>query len=173
MTTKRITGIALTAALTVLCAWITVKGPVSFTLQIFAVYLAAMLLGPADGCLCVAVYLLLGAVGLPVFTGFCGGAGVLLGATGGYLIGFLLIPLCFLLYKKRPCRASFLLSCGMGLLLCYLFGSLWFYLLHLRAGDPVGFWRVLTLCVFPFVLPDAAKIALAWLIARRVRRTDK
>ena len=81
--------IALFAALMAICSWISIPTTVPFTLQTFAVFVAAGLLGGKRGTIAVLVYILLGAVGLPVFAGFTGGVGILLGSTGGYIIGFL------------------------------------------------------------------------------------
>ncbi|MBP5250511.1 MAG: biotin transporter BioY, partial [Lachnospiraceae bacterium] len=81
--------IAMMAAIMAVCAWITIPAAVPFTLQTFAVFLAICVLGGKNGTIAVFVYILLGAVGLPVFSGFKGGVGVLLGNTGGYIIGFL------------------------------------------------------------------------------------
>ena len=78
--------IALMAVIITICSWISIPGPVPFTLQTFAVFTALLLLGTRDGLISIVVYLLLGAVGVPVFSGFSGGIGHLLGPTGGYLI---------------------------------------------------------------------------------------
>lgn len=164
MKTKRIITIALAAALTAVCAWITVRLPaVSFTMQVFAVYLAAMLLGPADALAALAVYVAVGAAGLPVFSGFQGGLSALAGPTGGYLIGFFFIPLCFFIPAKS--RLLEILRAGLGLLICYAFGTAWFVISTGR-----GLAAALSLCVLPFVLPDAVKIALAWIISARVQK---
>ena len=93
MRTQELARAALFAALIAICSWISIPTAVPFTLQTFAVFLALGVLGGKLGTLSVAVYLLLGAVGLPVFAGFQGGLGALLGATGGYLAGFLLTAL--------------------------------------------------------------------------------
>ena len=85
--------IALFAVLLTVCAWISVPLPVPFTLQTFAIFAALGILGGRRGTWAVAVYLLLGAVGLPVFSGFRGGLGALLGTTGGYILGFLALAL--------------------------------------------------------------------------------
>lgn len=88
--------IALMAALIALCAWISVPlGPVPFTMQTFGIFAALGLLGGRRGTLAFLIYLLLGIVGLPVFSGFSAGAGVLFGATGGYLLGYLAAALLF------------------------------------------------------------------------------
>ncbi len=92
--TGALAAVALMAAVLTLCAWITIPlGPVPFTMQNFGIFAALGLLGGRRGSLTVAVYLLLGLVGLPVFSGFGAGPGALLGPTGGFLLGFLLCAL--------------------------------------------------------------------------------
>ena len=81
--------IAVFAVLIAICSWISIPTTVPFTLQTFAVFLAVGVLGGKRGSLSVLIYILLGAVGIPVFAGFSGGFGVLLGQTGGYIVGFL------------------------------------------------------------------------------------
>ena len=81
--------IAMFAAVMAVCSWISVPATVPFTLQTFGVFLAVGTLGGKRGSLAVLTYLLLGAVGAPVFAGFSGGIGCILGSTGGYIIGFL------------------------------------------------------------------------------------
>ena len=86
---------ALFAVLLMVCAWITIPLTVPFTLQTFGVFAALGTLGGRRGTLAVLAYLLLGLVGLPVFSGFQGGPGVLLGTTGGYILGFLASALLY------------------------------------------------------------------------------
>ena len=88
--TRDMALVALMTALMAICSWISIPTTVPFTLQTLGVFLACALLGGKRGSLAVFVYLLLGALGLPVFAGFSGGAGALLGSTGGYILGFLL-----------------------------------------------------------------------------------
>ena len=109
-------------------------------------------------------------MGLPVFAGFHGGLGAFLGATGGYLVGFLFTALTMWgaerwLGKSAP---VFLGSAVVGQILCYLFGSVWYYAVYTSSAGPVGMFTVLGWCVFPFLLPDAVKLALAWLLSRRL-----
>lgn len=164
--------IALMAALTAVCAWITVPATVPFTLQTFAVFLCVSLLGGKRGLAAVAVYLLLGALGAPVFAGFSGGPGVLLGPTGGYLIGFLFTALVMWGFEKLPGSSLFktVAAMAVGLAVCYAFGTAWFLAVAARNGKAVKLSAALSWCVLPFLLPDAAKIALATLLARRVKR---
>ena len=85
---KNIAYMALFSALTAICSWISIPTLVPFTLQTFAIFLMVGLLGTKRSLLSILIYLLLGAIGLPVFAGFSGGLGMLFGTTGGYLIGF-------------------------------------------------------------------------------------
>ena len=160
----------LFAALLTLCAWISVPGAgVVFTLQTFGVALTLLLLGGKRGSITVLVYLLLGAVGLPVFTGFQGGIGTLLNVTGGYIVGFLVWALLYWLItafapKKR------VLAMALGLLVCYAFGTLWFYSLYLQGGSALSLGAFLLKCLVPYLLPDAAKLSLAFLLSSRLKR---
>lgn len=163
--------IAIGAALIAVGAWITIPTTVPFTLQTFSVFVILLLLGGARGTLSILVYILLGAVGVPVFSGFNAGFGVLLGSTGGYIIGFVLMGLLYmaavkLFGEKQLVRIAALAA---GLLVCYAFGTAWFMYVYIGSKGPVGIMTVLGWCVFPFILPDAVKMALAVLVARRVK----
>ena len=150
------------AALMAVCAWLTVPiGQIAVTMQTFGLFLTLLLLGGGKGTLACGVYLLLGAVGLPVFSGFQGGVGVLLSSTGGYLMGFLLLALCYWLLQKPLGQVIALL---LGLLLCYGCGTMWFYFLY---GGSL--WAVLLNCVIPYLLPDAIKLLLAYYVSKRIR----
>lgn len=164
---------ALFAALLSLCAWICIPaGDIAFTLQTFGVALTLTLLGGKRGTLSIFVYLLLGAVGLPVFTGFQSGFGTLLGVTGGYISGFLFWGLLYwLITSFTPDGPIFrLLAMVLGLLVCYAFGSVWFYCLYLNTNSAIGLGFVLLKCVVPFLLPDALKLSLAILLSGRLKR---
>ena len=168
MKTKPLVYAAVMAALITLCAWITIPTVVPFTLQTFAIFLAVGVLGGKLASLSVAVYLLLGAAGLPVFAGFSGGIGVLLGATGGFLLGFLLAALVMWGAEAALGRSEpvFLASAVLGQGLCYLFGSAWYAFGY--AGGAAGLPAALSACVLPFLLPDAVKLALALALRRRL-----
>lgn len=164
---------ALFAALMVICAWIAVPVlDIAFTLQTFAVFLTLGVLGGRRGSVVCLVYLLLGAVGLPVFAGFRGGIGTLLGVTGGYIWGFLATALVYwavtaLLGDGLWCRA---LGMVLGLLVCYGCGSVWFVFMYAQSGSAIGIGAVLAKCVLPYLLPDGVKLALALSMAQRLRR---
>ena len=162
---------ALFAVLMAVCSWISLPlGPVPFTLQTFAVFLAVGVLGGRRGTITILVYILMGAVGLPVFSNFSGGIGQLMGATGGYILGFLGSALVMwaveaLLGKKTWVRA---VSMVLGLVVCYAFGTFWFMQVYARTSGPVGVMAALGWCVFPYILPDLGKIALALLLGNRL-----
>ena len=173
LTVRDMTYIAVFAAVIAICAWITVPaGDVPFTLQTFGVFAAVGVLGGKRGTLSVLLYMLLGAVGLPVFSGFGGGLGILLGATGGYIAGFLLSALVMWAAELVWGRSAAALGAGMvlGLIACYAMGTAWYMVAYAATSGPVGALVVLGRCVLPFVVPDLCKIALALFLTRRVRR---
>ena len=173
MQVKTLSRCALFAALMCLCAWISLPlGQNPITLQTFALFLTLELLGGKYGSLVCLVYLLLGGIGLPVFSGFRGGFSMLLGATGGYLWGFLLAALLYWLItglfgKMFPIRLTAHLA---GLLLCYALGTFWFYGVYLQAGSALSIGFVILKCVVPFVLPDLIKLFLALALAKKLKR---
>lgn len=170
MNVRNMVRCALAAALMCVCAWIAIPaGDTVFTMQTFAVFLTLYLLGGKWGTAAIAVYLLLGAAGLPVFTGFRGGLGVLLGATGGYLTGFLFCGLVYWLLEVLIGKEKLLLWVMIpGIILCYLFGTLWYSYGYL-SGSQMSVWLVLLRCVVPYLLPDGVKLLLAWSLARRLK----
>ena len=163
--------IALMSVIMAVCSWISIPTVVPFTLQTFGVFLAVAVLGGKRGTIAVLVYILLGAVGIPVFAGFSGGAGVLLGNTGGYILGFLLAALIMWVFEMLPGKKTAVLAASMvaGLLGCYAFGTAWFMVVYGQNMGEVGLLTVLGWCVFPFIIPDIIKIALALVISKRVK----
>ena len=161
---------ALFAVLMMVCAWITVPLTVPFTLQTFGVFAALGTLGGRRGTYAVAAYLLLGLAGLPVFSGVRGGPGVLLGTTGGYILGFLALALLYWAVTARLGQRPVVMAAAMvlGLVVCYAFGTAWFLVAYARTAGSIGLWAALGMCVFPFVVPDLAKIALAMLLSRQL-----
>ncbi len=158
-----------------MCSWITIPGAVPFTLQTMGVFLAIGLLGGRRGTTAVLCYILLGAVGVPVFSGFKGGAGALLGPTGGYIIGFLASALLMWAMEAAFRSGKWVLPVSMvlGLLVCYAFGTVWFQVVYTRGGNAITLGAVLLKCVVPFIVPDLGKIAVALVLTRRLRRFVK
>ena len=163
--------IALFAVLMAVCAWITVPMTVPFTMQTFAVFAALSALGGRRGLYAVAVYLLMGLVGLPVFSSFQS-TGALLGPTGGYLVGFLAAALVYWLAASRlgESLAAAVLGCLLVMVTYYVFGTIWFIVVYARTTGPVGLSAALGWCVFPFIVPDLVKLGLGVTLARRVKR---
>ncbi|MGM9637748.1 MAG: biotin transporter BioY [Eubacteriales bacterium] len=165
--------IALFAALIAVCSWISIPiNLVPITLQTMAVCIAAGMLGWKRGVCAIAVYLALGAVGLPVFAGFKGGIGSLTGATGGYLVGFLLTALIVGLAVDLFGRKWFVLAISMvlGIAVCYALGTVWFVILMKGKYTLIA---ALWACVIPYIIPDLVKIAIATLLCNRVYKIVK
>jgi biotin transport system substrate-specific component len=167
--------IAIGAALITVCSYITIPMAVPFTLQTFAVFMALLILGGKRGTLSVLVYILMGAVGLPVFSGFKGGLGALFGKTGGYIIGFIFIGLIYTLATHFFGKKLYveIVALILGLAVCYAFGTGWFMYIYMRDTGAVGLVTVLSWCVFPFIIPDLIKMAIAVIVSRRVRTVIK
>ena len=182
MAKKNTTGIktldmvymALFAIVLTVCSWIAIPAAVPFSLQTFGVFLTVGVLGGKRGTFAIVIYLLLGIMGVPVFTGFRGGIGVLYGATGGYIVGFLLAALSMWALEAMTATLTFgrkwlpVVSMGIGLSICYIFGTIWFMVFFAGNRGEVGVWTALTWCVFPFVIPDIIKIAAALSVRRKL-----
>lgn len=169
---RDLTYIALMAALMAVCAWITIPtGGIQFTMQTFAIFAALLLLGGKRGTIAFVLYLCMGLIGLPVFSGFNAGPGVLLGATGGYLLGFLLGDLLYwLLTAKLGERLAVQIpALALALVSCYAFGTVWFVNVYTGGGSAATVSGALLMCVVPFIVPDLVKIALALVLAKRIR----
>ena len=171
LTVRDMAYIALFAVVMAICSWISIPYVVPFTLQTFGIFLAVGVLGGKRGTLAVLIYILLGCVGLPVFAGFSGGIGILLGSTGGYIVGFLFTALIMWAMEKVPGNKTvvMIISMVLGLLACYGFGTVWFVVVYAQKTGPVGLWTALGWCVFPYILPDLAKMALALVLRKRLQ----
>ena len=165
MKTKQLVLMAFFAALTAVCAQISIPipgSPVPLSLSIVAVYLTGAMLPGKYGAITQVIYLLLGAVGVPVYAGFRAGIGTLFGPTGGYLIAYPFMALIIGWAGSRFGRTSWwknLLSMALSLVCCYTIGTIW-----LAAVTQVGILAALSSGVIPFLPLDAVKLALcAWL----------
>ena len=165
---RLLTTAALFTALLCITAPFSINiGPIPISLATFTVYLAAAVLGWKGGCLAVAAYLVLGAVGLPVFSGFMGGAERLIGPTGGYLIGYLPCALTVGLvsdYAKKFRYVFDVLGMILGTVILYALGTIWFMFV---SGNSLSY--SLAACVYPFIAGDLIKIVCAALVAEVVR----
>ena len=165
--------IALFAALLALCSWIALPFfTLPITMQTFALFACIRILGARRAFYSVLLYLVLGLIGLPVFSGMTGGFAVLFGPGGGYLLGFLLLTLVvggiehlFPAWHLAPYFGMLL-----GLLLCYLSGTLWYMYVWAGTSEPMGFLAAVTVCVLPYILPDICKLILALIVSHAVKR---
>ena len=147
----------MTAVICVLAPMSIPIGPVPISFTNLAIYLALYVLGTKRGTISFLCYLLIGVVGLPVFSGFTGGIGKLMGPTGGYIIGF--IPLAIisgLAIEKFNNKFVQFAGFVLGVAVCYAFGTAWFCYV---AGASLQ--KAMSLCVIPFIPGDIAKIVIA------------
>lgn len=162
---------AMGAVLIAVCSWISVPTNIPFTMQTFAVFFVLAAFGGKRGTVSIIVYVLLGAVGVPVFAQFTSGIGILLGNTGGYIVGFIFMGLIYWLIARFFGKKLWvqILAMVIGLFVLYAFGTAWFMLMYAKTEGAVGLTMVLTWCVFPFVIPDLIKLGLAIALARRIQ----
>ncbi|MDR1563587.1 MAG: biotin transporter BioY [Oscillospiraceae bacterium] len=151
---------AMFAALTAVLSQIAVPLPglIPINLALIATFIAAGLLGWLHGTVSQIVFVLLGAIGLPVFTGGKSGIGAILGPTGGFIVGYILCALAIGLAADLLGRKWYVLAPAMilGLALCYTTGTLWFVF-----QQHTSVQAALTACVYPFLIGDAIKITLS------------
>lgn len=141
-------------------------GPIPISMTNFVVFLSVYLLGIKGGTISYIVYLLLGAAGLPVFSGYQGGLGKLTGPTGGYLIGFILMALIAGFVMERFYAHTWITMLGMiaAMLAAYFAGTAWF-IWQMQCDV----WYALTTCVFPFLLVDMIKIFIVAVVGKTIR----
>ena len=139
-------------------------------MQTFAVFFVLSMLGGKRGTVAIIVYVLLGAVGVPVFAQFTAGIGILFGKTGGYIVGFIFMGLVYWLIVHFLGKKLWveILAMVIGLAVCYSFGTVWLMLVYAQANGAVGLAMVLAWCVIPFIIPDLIKLGLALILVRRL-----
>ena len=166
MRTRDMTYIALMAVVISVCSWLSIPMTISFTMQTFAVFTALLLLGGKRGFAAIVLYVFMGMVGLPVFTGFKSGIAAITGPTGGYIVGFILCgAFCWALEGRL--KAWLLLA--IGNVICYIFGTVWFVYVYTSSGKATTFGAALLMCVVPYIVPDAVKLGLALLVSKRLK----
>ena len=173
--TLDMTYIAMFAVIMAICSWISIPAQIPFTLQTFGVFLTVGVLGGKRGTLSVLIYLLLGMVGVPVLAGFVGGISFYVGNTGGYLVGFLFSALAMWAIERILGKKKWVLALSMvfGLAVCYAFGTLWFIIFYSQNTGAIGVWTALSWCVFPYIIPDLIKIALALFLCKKLAKVIK
>ena len=193
---KRIINISFFSIVIVISTMITIPLVVPITLQIFGVALAIFSLGGRDAFVSILIYILLGIIGLPVFAGSKSGLDVILGPTGGYVIGFLFMALMYYLlvdknifidndklasknksanvfankfvHKFADKKYLSLFALFIGLIICYLMGTIWFKLVYLKNSKDITFIGIISICVLPFIVPDIIKILLAMQLYKKL-----
>lgn len=160
--------IALFAAIIAAGAFVSIPFSVPFTMQSFAIFCSLLILGGKRGFLSVLVYVLAGIAGAPVFAGFKGGIAVFGEITGGYIIGFVVASAVFCLAEnlytgKKGTRVNAILLL-IWLAVCYTCAVLWYSFVY----SSQGILAALTVCVLPFILPDAVKLIAAVVFSRKI-----
>lgn len=170
--TKDLTQIGLMAAVMCILGPLSVPiGPVPISLTNLAIYFALYLIGTKKGTISFLIYMFLGLVGLPVFSGFQGGPQKLFGVTGGYIFGFILMAIIAGIFIEKFPKKIWLHVIGMivGTAVCYILGTVWFTLMM----DGYSYAAALGVCVFPFIPGDLGKIAIAAIFGPQIARRIK
>ncbi len=173
--TRDIVFIALFAVLMAVCAWISIPTAIPVTMQTFGVFLTLNFLGGKKGTVSVCIYLLLGLIGLPVYANFTSGIGILMGMTGGYMVGWIFSGLVMWLLEKLLGRKLWaqVVSMLIGLIVCYIAGTAWFMVVYAQSSGPIGLWTALLWCVVPFIIPDIVKLGLALWLSQRLEKITR
>lgn len=166
--TKQMVLIALMTAVTCVLGPLSIPlpfSPVPISLTNFAIFLAIFVLGMKSGTISFIIYLLIGAVGVPVFSSFRGGFQVLAGPTGGYLIGFIFLALImgFALDHFDRKLVPTIIGMIIGMAVCYAFGTVW-----LAKLLSLSFKEGLMMGVIPYLAGDAAKIIIAAIVGPKL-----
>lgn len=165
--TIEITKIGLVAAILSIIAPLSIPiGPVPISFTNLIIYLGIFAIGKKKGLIAYLVYLAIGFIGLPVFSGFSGGPAKLFGPTGGYLFGFLFIFLVsgYFIEKDYKDKKNTAAAMILGTILCYFFGTVW---LAIQTG--MGIWPAFMAGVIPFILGDLIKIVFAAFAGEKIR----
>ena len=167
--------IALFATLMCIGAWIHFPSPVPATMQTFVVFVALGLLGSKNTFIMLLVYIALGAVGLPVFSGFTSGVGALTGPTAGFIWGFLMGVPVFYIFEKYFSRKKALIIIGyiIYILIHYIPGALWYCRFTAGEISTAGLVSSALVTVVPFIVPDAVKLLVAMLTINRLKKIIK
>lgn len=163
---RNIAQIALMVSIIAICAQIAIPiGGVPMTLQTFAIALCGYLYGMQNGILTVSVYLALGILGMPIFTGFAGSAAVLFGPTGGFLFGFLPFVLCCGCTKNIRSPFGLYLFSLIGLVICHIIGISYFSFLSKIPW--ISAWLTTS---FPYFLKDILSLLFAHILTKKIRQ---
>lgn len=170
MTTYQMTQIGLMTAVTCILGPLSIQlpGGIPLSLTNLVIYLTVFLLGWKKGTISYVLYMLLGMIGLPVFSGFSGGVGKVAGPTGGYIIGFIFLALIsgYFVEKFPGKRGIYVVGMILGCIVDYILGTAWFI-----AQTHMAIGAALAACVFPFLIGDGLKIVLAAIVGPSIRKS--
>ncbi len=169
MSTRKITQTALFTAIMIICSQIAIPtGIVPFSLSIFAIYFIALTLDRNQAVTAIAIYILLGVVGLPVFAGFGSGVGKLLGPTGGFIIAYPIMAFVVSSIVKKDKLSLHIAALTVSTLVCYTLGTVWF---SYSLGTDIR-TAIITVAV-PYIPFDILKYIAAYYLAKSVKKVLK
>lgn len=162
--------IAMCIAFITLCSWITLPFAVNFTLQLFAIFFISGCFPLSISMPAIAVYILIGLMGVPVFSGFNSGLSALLGASGGFIISFIFIALIVSPFQKLYSGSiwMYILTTSASLIVCYVFGCIWYMYVFCYSAD-CSLITAIAVCVLPFILIDILKISLSAIMLKKLQ----
>lgn len=161
----------LFVAIMAVCAWVSIPMvPIPITLQTMGVFITVSILGAKKGTVSIIIYILLGAIGLPVFSNFTGGFGIILSPTGGFILGFIFTTIIagFISEHFKCSILTNIFAMTSGLVACYLIGTIW-YCVYARVDVLTAF----LVCVVPFLIGDAVKIGVSSILATKLKKLIK
>lgn len=171
MRTKKIAYCAIFVALTAILSQIAIPiGPIPINLALISVYMSGIMLGGFYGALSMVIYILLGVIGIPVFVGFQGGAGAIVGATGGFIVAYIFVSLFVGIGAKFfKDKMIFILLCLIiSTALLYLLGALWY-----MQFSAASFYQAIIICVVPFIFGDIIKIFISVVLGLKLKKLLK
>ncbi len=168
--TRSLTRIAITSALMCVGAWLTIPlGPVNLTMQTFFVYLAGILLTPTEVVFTQIVYLLIGVIGFPVFSGFTGGAQSILMPSFGFILSFIPGAAVISLLSRRKSLKENLLACLVGTVVIYAIGLPYMWaILRFVNGNNLSLQQVMAVGLIPFIPGDTLKLITASFVGEKI-----
>ena len=173
---KKIKDIVITSICVVLLAvsaWIKIPLIIPISLQNLVLFIILGVFGFKISIITIIVYIFSGLIGIPVFSSGVSSLSGLLGITGGYLISFIIYPFIFYLLQNLHFKNNNIKLFIIFLILTvitYLIGSLWYYVLYINNNEFVLFTEVLSLTIFPYILPDIIKILISILVINRIKK---
>ena len=165
LTTNELVICSIFASLTAILTQISIPlPPIPITMQVFAISLCGLVLGKRLGFISISIYVLLGSIGMPVFSHFNGGIGYILGPTGGFILSFpIMVYIVGYFSDKYKSIIGVYIGMIIGLLVSYIIGTIYFC-----GITNTSFIKGLTLCVVPFIVGDILKITLATVVGNKI-----